>query len=76
MKVWRGNMKRDSIKDLTYRLWCNPYGTSVTLTRKELQEFLLAYDGRILACGNMFDIKSKSLGAGVYKVYLEEANRS
>lgn len=45
---------------------------SQTMTRKELKETLLSTNGWIFANGLALDIKSKNLGAGVYKVYLKE----
>lgn len=43
---------------------------SQTVNKKELQQILLDTDGWILANGEAYDIKSKHLGAGIYKVYL------
>ena len=48
-----------------------PRVAHTTMKRKELSETLLATDGAILTCGRMRDVKSKSLGAGVYRVFLE-----
>ncbi len=50
----------------------NPRGASQTMTRKELKETLLATDGWVFSCGYAWDVKSKHLGAGVYKVTLTE----
>ena len=47
-----------------------PEHYSSTLTRKQLQETLLATDGRVMACGRLWDIKSKHLGAGIYLISL------
>lgn len=47
------------------------YG-STTLTRAQLRETLLATDGWVLARGIKHLIRSKSLGAGVYQVWLEQ----
>jgi hypothetical protein len=49
-----------------------PHCASTTMTRKDLKETLLATDGWVLSCGEIFDIKSKHLGAGVYRISLEE----
>jgi hypothetical protein len=45
-------------------------GYTSTLTRKQLKETLLATDGRVFCQGMMCDIKSKHIGAGVYRVWL------
>jgi len=41
------------------------------MTSKQLRETLFATGGRVLACGQSYDIKSKRLGAGVCEVWLE-----
>ncbi len=41
-----------------------------TVTRTELKALLLDTDGWVLSWGYIWDIKSKSLGAGVYSVSL------
>lgn len=46
--------------------------TNTTMTRKHLKETLLSTNGWIMSCGYAWDIKSKYLGAGVYKVFLKE----
>ena len=44
---------------------------TVTMTRAELRDTLLATDGQILARGNLWDVDAKHLGAGVYRVTLQ-----
>lgn len=51
-----------------------PNRITQTMTRKELKETLLATDGWVMACGELWDIKSKHLGAGVYAVTLTKRN--
>jgi hypothetical protein len=48
-----------------------PKVANMTLTRKQLRETLLYTGGWIIACGRIHEIKSKHLGAGVYRVNLE-----
>mgnify|MGYP001559893515 CR=1 FL=1 len=43
-----------------------------SMSKKQLQETLLATDGWVLACGYCWDIKSKHLGAGIYSVSLSK----
>ena len=59
---------------LPITFFTNPGGesTTTTMTTKELRTLLLYNEGRILACGDLWDIKSKSLGAGVYRVWLKK----
>ena len=52
----------------TLALWSSPY---ITLTRAELRAFLLKTDGWIMRAGRLCDIKSRHLGAGVYRVTAE-----
>ena len=47
--------------------------TNTTMTTKQLRALLLYNDGRIFACGDLWDIQSKSLGAGVYRVWLKRS---
>ena len=47
---------------------------STTMARKELKETLLATEGWIMVMGYICDIRSKHLGAGVYKVWAEKRN--
>lgn len=42
-----------------------------TLPTKQLRELLLETGGQVMARGSLYDIKSRSLGAGVYDVSLK-----
>lgn len=46
--------------------------TMTTMTIAKLRALLLYNGGYIFACGDLWDIKSKSLGAGVYQVWLKK----
>ena len=59
-------------QDVLDRLASNPWYADETITKAELKEILLKTDGWIMAQGRLHDIKSKHLGAGVYRVWLEE----
>ena len=50
-----------------------PIGHS-TLETKQLKSLLLATDGSIICCGQLRDICSKHIGAGVHKVWTERQN--
>lgn len=63
--------KRDG-NHLPISFWQIPATASTTLTMKQLRETLLYHEGWLTACGCNWDICSKSLGAGVYRVWLEE----
>lgn len=41
-----------------------------TMTREDLRTILLETGGNMLVCGRLYDISSKDLGAGVYRVSL------
>ena len=43
-----------------------------TVERKELKQILLDTDGQLMACGRLWDIESRHLGAGVYRIKLKE----
>lgn len=42
-----------------------------TVTREELREIMLQTGGQVFACGALYDIKAKPLGAGIYRVSLQ-----
>jgi len=60
------------MKELPIHFYRAPDIANMTMTRKDLKELLLESDGWIIACGRTYDIKSKSMGAGVYRVSLEK----
>lgn len=45
-----------------------PGSTHITMRRKQLAAFLEATGGQIMANGSLWDVTSKHLGAGVYRV--------
>lgn len=57
---------------LTDNFYAQPNIAATTMTTKQLRETLLATDGTILACGYLYDIKHKALGAGVHRVFLKK----
>jgi len=42
------------------------------MTRKQLREVLIKHEGWLFIMGYIYDIKSKHLGAGAYRVHLEQ----
>jgi len=46
----------------------------MTMDRKDLKEILLETGGNIIACGVLYDIETKSLGADVYRVFLKRTH--
>ncbi len=59
------------MKLLPTNFYATPEMASMTMTNKDLKELLLSSDGRILACGYSWDIKSQNIGVGVRKVFLK-----
>jgi len=59
---------------LTNNFYTIPHLAHTTMATKELKETLLHTEGSILACGRMWDIVSKHLGAGVHKITLKRMN--
>lgn len=43
---------------------------STTMEHNDLKSVLLETGGNMLACGRLYDIQAKPIGAGVYKVTL------
>jgi len=59
------------MKTLPNNFYVFPKSANATMPRKELKEILLSTGGWIMACGYMWDIVSKHIGAGVYRVSLK-----
>ena len=59
------------MKQLPDNFYNYPSHASITITGKELRELLLATDGCAIIMGRLMDIKSRYLGAGVYRVTVE-----
>jgi hypothetical protein len=62
------------MKVLPNNFYTMPAYASMTMDTKDLKELLLETDADIIACGKRYDIKTKHLGAGVYKVWLSRSN--
>lgn len=60
------------MKTLSDIFYTTPRYANTTMDKKDLKELLLHSDGWIMACGHMWDIGSKHIGAGVYRVTLKE----
>ncbi len=41
-----------------------------TMTTPELRSVLMRHDGQVCACGELWTIRNKHIGAGVHRVYL------
>lgn len=59
------------MKVLPMQFYTMPTTASMVMDRKDLKELLLETGGQIIARGRFWDIKSKHIGAGVYKVTLK-----
>ncbi len=60
------------MKQLPDNFYNVPNIAYMTITRKELEELLLSTEGYAMIQGRMKEIKSKHLGAGVYRVTVED----
>jgi len=47
---------------------------STTMEKDDLKTILMETGGSIFACGSLYDIVAKPIGAGVYKVTLTRTN--
>ena len=59
------------MKSLPKHFYTMPKFANTTMDKKDLKELLLATDGCIISCGTLYNIESKHIGAGVYRVSLE-----
>jgi hypothetical protein len=57
-------------RQLNYLASC-PHHGSTTMKREDLQAVLLNTGGNMLACGSLYDIVGKDIGAGIYRVTLQ-----
>jgi hypothetical protein len=48
-----------------------PSGNAVADGRAVVRQIMLQTGGTMMACGDYFNVKSKSLGGGVYNITLE-----
>lgn len=62
-------MTKEQSRQLNFLAGCP--GGSTTMEHDDLKEILLATGGNMLACGSLYDIVGKPIGAGVYKVSLK-----
>jgi hypothetical protein len=60
------------MKQLPNDFYSYPDIANMTITGKELKELLLNTDGYAIIQGRMKEIKSKHLGAGVYRITVED----
>jgi len=65
-------MTKEQSRQLKFLAGC-PAGTT-TMTEADLKTILMETGGNMLACGSLYDIVGKPLGAGVYKVSLSPVN--
>lgn len=66
-------MTPDTTRQLNF-LAAMPSHGNTTMTREAVKELLLETGGNMLACGRLWDIVAKDIGAGVYKVSLKLSN--
>ena len=58
--------------DISNRLCGYPGVRRIMVTKKDLQDTLLATDGQMFYCGTLYKICSKHQNAGIYEVWLKE----
>ena len=62
------------MKTLPTQFYTMPELAHTTMDKKDLKELLLTVGSNIIACGKLYDIKTKHLGAGIYKVTLKRTH--
>lgn len=62
------------MKTLPRNFYTMPVFATTTMDTKDLKELLLETGSNIMACGVLYDIQTKYLGAGVYEVWLSRSN--
>lgn len=70
------NEREDIVTDPQNRvldsLAANPQHAAPSVTKKDLKAILLDTDGWMMLRGRMWDLHSKHLGAGIYRLSLKE----
>ena len=61
----------DNPSNLLNNLCSMPGLAHGTVTKEVLRDILLSTGGQLMACGRLYEIVSKHLGAGVYRVHLK-----
>lgn len=59
------------MKTLPDNFYVYPHLANTVMTHEDLKELLLETGGTIIASGRLYDIESKLLGAGIYRVTLK-----
>ncbi len=59
------------MKTLPNNFYTMPGTANMTVDHKDLKELLLATGGSVMARGSLWNIKTKHLAVGVYRVTLE-----
>lgn len=65
-------MSPEVSRQLNFLAAC-PVG-STTMSHKDTHEALMETGGNMLACGRLYDIVAKDIGASVYKITLKLSN--
>ena len=65
-------VSKESIRVMQF-LAGTPVGTT-TVNETQLHEIMMQTGGNMLACGSLYNIEAKLLGAGVYKLSLSRTN--
>lgn len=65
-------MKTNSTRldQIVNTIGAQPGVSHTAITKQELQDLLLKFDGQTMRNGRVYDIVNIHLGAGVYRVYL------
>lgn len=59
------------MKTLPGNFYVHPTLANMTVGRKDLKELLMATGGSVMVRGKLWNIKTKHLAAGVYRVTIE-----
>jgi len=63
------------MKVLPLHFYSMPKTANTVMEEMDLRELLLATGGQIIANGSLYEIISRNIGAGVYKVTLKRNER-
>jgi hypothetical protein len=68
------SLTQEQRRILNFMASAGPYANT-TVTAEDLRAIMLSCGGNIMTRGRLWDLKSKHLGAGVYKLTIAETNR-
>ena len=69
---WARNINPNDNLPMTFFTAPGASSTNIVMTVRSFRDLLGYNNGRLMACGSLWDLKAKGLGAGMVRVWLEK----